>query len=172
MFNKFDIRYVRGEGSAELVRVDDRTTSGASATIKAGEPIKRDNSNFALVVASGDPEIATDILLGLASGESTETSSDEGTVPNVMAQPGSVIQGRATTAANIDTDAELLAIELDYVAFNVVGTVITIDAVEGDDPNVHGLFIIGGDTAKGTLRCGIHGLVTLWGALIGQTMDS
>lgn len=152
-------------------RSDDRTTSSASATTKQGEPIKQDNENYALVVATGDPEISTDLLLGVASAESTETSSVEGTVRYEVAGPGTLLRGKATTVGNIDTDAELLAIEMDYVTFDVTTTVITINENEGSDPNVHGLFIKTGDIVRGTLDVWIHTNVTIFGSLIGQTMD-
>lgn len=171
MFNEGDIKFIAGEGSGRKCRVDDRTTSSASATIKPGEPIKRSNGNFALVVETGDPEIGTDILLGLAKNESTETSSAEGTVEFNLIVPGSILQGKMTTPANGDADSELKAFELDYVAFDVNAGVITIDEDEGDDPNVHGLFILGGDIVKGTLDVAVHVNVTIFGSLVGQTID-
>ena len=174
MFNIDDIYIIRGGGSSFEVDVDDRTTSGETVTIKRGEPVKRDNANFVAPVATGDPEIAADILVGIAGSESTETSSTEGIVEVTQILPSTVLRGRANDAAAINTDAKLLGIKFDYIAFDVAGSpgAITIDENENDDPNVHGLCVIGGDIVAGTLDVLVHVNVTLSGSLIGQTMDA
>ena len=166
MFNADDIKIVRGGGSSYTVRTDDRDTSSASATIKRGEPVKRNNANFALRIATGDPEIGTDILLGIASSESTELAATEGTVEVTQILPQTVLRGVMTTPSNANTDAELLGIELDYVTFDVTGTIVTINENENDDPNVHGLFIIGGDIVAGTLDVLVHMSATLSGTTV------
>ncbi len=171
MFDINDILVIKSVYGDDKRRVDDRTTSSASATIKQGEPIKRDNENFALLIATGDPEIATDIMFGVASAESTETSSVEGIVRYEVVGPGTILRGKAHTPGNISTDAELLAIEQDYVTFSVDTGEVTINENEGDDPNVHGLFIKTGDIVRGTLDVFVHSGVTIFGSLIGQTMD-
>ena len=132
-------------------RVDDRTTSSASGIINVGEPVKKSNSNFGLQMATGDPEIGTDVALGISSSISTETSSAEGTVEVYPALPGIVFRGKATTVGNIDTDAELVLFLLNSVTFDLTGAIYTIDEDETDDPNVHGLIIVDGDIRLGTL---------------------
>jgi len=166
-----DIAVLSGGYGQREVDVDDRTTSSASATLKPGEPVKRDNANFALLVATGDPEIATDILLGVVERESTETSTADGKVDIEIVGPGTLLRGNATTPGNMDTAAELLGLQFDYVTFDVTAGAVTIDENENDDPNVHGLCIVGGDIVKGTLDVFVHTNVTLFGSLIGQTMD-
>jgi hypothetical protein len=150
--------------------VDDRTSSSASATHKPGEPVKK-NGNFALLCATGDPEIGTDTLLGIVAKESTETSSADGKCEVIVVGPGSVIRGKPTTTANMDTASELQGLLLDYVAFDLTSTTFTIDENEGDDPNVHGLQIISGNVTKLTLDVMPHVNVTQFGPLTGQTMD-
>ena len=173
MFNIDDIKIIRGGGSSFEVRVDDRTTSSETVTIKRGEPVKRDNANFVIPVATGDPEISTDILVGIAMSESTETSAANGTVDVMQILPSTVLRGRATDAAAINTDAELRDITFDYITFDVAGSpgAITIDENEADDPNVHGLCVIGGDIVAGTLDVLVHVNVTLSGSRIGDTID-
>ena len=144
-------------GVHELL-AEDRTTSSVTATMKPGEPVKRGGTggNFVLPVATGDPEIGTDILVGIVAKESTETSTADGKVLVDVVGLGTKLRGKATTASNIDTQSELDGILLDFVAFDVTalsGTNgdFTIDENEGDDPNGHGLCVVGGDIELGTL---------------------
>lgn len=147
-------------------RVDDRTTSSASATHKAGEPLKQ-NGNFSLLCADGDPEQGTDAFIGIAHNESTETSTVDGRVDIEVAVPYiTVIRGKATTPANIDTDDELELVLMDAVTFDLVGGIFTIDEDEGDDPNVHSLVIVNAnesDLTKGELDVVLKPLGTLFG---------
>ncbi len=171
MFNLDDISILKGGGANIKVDVDDRSTSSESVTIKRGEPVKRDNASFVIPVATGDPEIATDILVGIAQSESTETSSAEGTVEVALINPSTVLRGR--TSATIADAAALLAVKFDYVTFDVAGSpgAITIDHDEGDDPNSHGLCIIDGDFVADTVDVLVHINATLSGSRVGDTID-
>lgn len=167
MFDANDIKIVRGPGSNDQARTE------SSTSLNAGEPIKRGGtgSNFAVKVADGDPEIGTDTLLGVSEGSSTDTSSAKGVVDYFQVQPGAVLRGAANNSANIDSDSKLEGVELDQVTFDVNSGTVTIDEDEGSDPNVHGLCILTGDIVKGTLDVAVHANVTLFGSLVGQTMD-
>lgn len=171
-----DVKFISGAGPAIVHKVDDRTTSSVVTTLQPGEPVKK-STNFAIPVATGDPEVGTDEMLGIVRKESTETSTADGEVEVLSFIPGlSVIRAAATTPANMDTAAELLGIIGDHVAFDVTASsgtngVFTIDENEGDDPNVHGLKILRGNTVKGTLDCLVHALATMAAPLTGQTMD-
>ena len=156
-----DIRILKSAYGVETFGAEDRTTSSVTVAMAPGEPVKRggSNGNFVIPIATGDPENGTDIFVGIAKQQSTETSTVDGEVEVELCGPGTVLEGKATTAANMDTAAKLLGIRGDYVSFDVTGAgtngptgVFTIDEDEGDDPNVHGLFIIGGDISKGRLR--------------------
>lgn len=151
--SKGDVQIVGG-GSASAVLpflVDDRTTSSQTETIKPGEPVTQDNGNFVEIVVTGGPVNSTGLFVGIAHNESNETSSAEGTVDVELVVPFITrMRARATTAANV-TAANLKTYKLDAVAFDNTSNVITIDEDEGDDPNEHGLVIVDGDTAKGTL---------------------
>jgi hypothetical protein len=160
-----DIQVIGGNTVTPILpfRVDDRTASSAAATIKPGEPIKQ-SGNFALLVATGDPEVGTDAFIGVAENESSETSTVDGFVnANVAVPYVTKYRGKATTPANMNTDDELEGILLDAVCFDLVAGVFTIDEDEGDDPNVHGLVIIDGDIRKGTLDVYVKPLNTLFG---------
>lgn len=171
MFNLDDIAIVRGSGSNFRGRVEDRDTSSATATLKRGEVAKRNNTNFALKVAAEDPEISTDILLGVVANESDETATAEGNVDLIQIIPSTILRGRATTATNMNTQALLDAFRYEYISFDVTSGAITIDEDEGDDPNVNGLCVLDGDIVAGTLEVAVHVNVTLTGSLVGQTMD-
>ncbi len=144
--------------------VEDRTTSGATATIKPGEPVKMrsgDDSNDVIILATGDPEQGTDIMVGIAASESTETSTEDGTVEVYVPIPGiTVMRCRATTPANVDTVAKRLAIMGDVVSFDLTDTTFTVDEDEGTDDNVHGLVIVDVDINNGDIDFVLKGAVT------------
>lgn len=155
-----DIKVLKRDYGTEPFGAEDRTTSSVTAAMDPGEPVKRAGTggNFVQPLATGDPENGTDIFIGIVNKQSDETSSADGNVDVKICGPGTVIQGRATTSTNMNTAAKLLAIRHDYVNFDVTAStgtngVFTIDENEGDDPNVHALFIITGDVEKGTLEC-------------------
>jgi len=158
-----------GFGVKEFV-VDDRTTSGQSATFKPGEVVKRD-VNYVKLIDTGDVAIGSDVLAGLVTKTSTETSSADGVVDVDVFGPGTMIRGKATTTTNVDTAAEILAIKLNYIYFDNDGTNITIDENDTSDPNKACLCVIDGDYEKYTLDCLVHINATLFGSLVGQTMD-
>ena len=113
--------------------VEDRNLSGTHALL-SGEPLKRGGTgnNFAKPVDTGDPEIGTDIMLGIAENDSTETATVDGKVNVYLAGPGTLIEGKATTAGNADTASEIIGFRNNYVAFDVDGSSnYTIDENEG-----------------------------------------
>lgn len=154
-----DIKVLKKGLGTEVFGAEDRTASSVVATMKPGEPVKRAGTggNFVYPLADGDPENGTDIFVGIVHKESNETSALDGEVTVEVCGQGTTLEGKASTPANINTAAKLLAVRHDYVSFDVTASsgtngIFTIDEDEGDDPNVHGLFIIGGDITKGTLR--------------------
>ncbi len=171
-----DIKVVKNPGATLVFQVDDRTTSSVTTTIKAGEPVKV-SGNYVIPVATGDPEIATDEFVGIARKESTETASADGEVEVITLLPyQTVLRGKPTTSANVDTASELAGVINDWVTFDVTSSsgtngIFTIDEDEGSDPNVHGLCIIDGDIEKGTLDVIVHANATHAAPLTGQTMD-
>jgi len=149
---KSDIRIVDGAGVPTPSR-NFRTEAGGTA-ILVGEPVKigGTGNNYVVPLADGDPEAAVDRMVGIAASASTETASADGVVEVYMVIPdNTVMRAKATTTANIDTDAKLLLLLNDSVTFDLVSSTYTVDENEGDDPDVHGLMIVDGDFSDGTL---------------------
>lgn len=161
-----DVSIVGGVGITPVLpfRTDDRATSSATATVKAGEPVKQSNANFVILIADGDPVQASAGFVGIAENESTETSSVEGAVNVSVVVPYITrMRARVKTLASSDTDAELKGLLEDAVLFDLTAGVITVDAAGGDDPNVNGLVIVDGDIDKGYVDFIAKPLVTLFG---------
>lgn len=134
----------------------------ASATrFYAGEPINSlatltsgaANVNTAVVLTTTKPIIGTDDFLGVASSDAAVNSA--GTVlastfyVDVPIPYATIIRGRAKTAVNVDTDAELLLILGDAVTFDLTASVYTIN--DTATVNTAGLTIVNGNIARQTL---------------------
>lgn len=142
-------------------RVEDRTTSSASATIKPGEPIKirgGQSGNDVVILATGDPEDGTDIVAGIAAKESTETSSADGVVEAYLPLQGIVWRCAAHTGGNLAS-----GILYDCVTFDLTNSTFTINEDEGSDENGHGLRIMDYDTDTDTIDFIIKDSVTIFG---------
>ena len=139
-------------------QVDNRTTTSDTA-IYAGEPVKVygvETGNYVYHMANGDPEIGTDIMVGITASDSTETSTVNGTVEVYLPLPGIIYRCAATTGSNL-----AVGILLDTVTFDLTSTTYTIDEDEGSDENVHGLRIVGYDDDADTVDFIIKPAVTL-----------
>lgn len=167
---KNDIKIRESAGvTSRVYQVQDRTSSSATGTIKAGEPVKlaAAGSPYVLALATGDPEIGTDLFVGIALSESTETATADGTVEVAVVVPGqTVMEAKPTTAANADTQAEIDALVGDTVTIDLTGSVYTLDENEGDDDNVHGFRIVGGDAVRGVLYFTVKDSATERGSLL------
>lgn len=149
-----NLRIVKHGGSVRRFRTEANVTLG----IVAGDGIKAGvgtGTNYAGLVLDGDPEQATDMFLGVSRSAATNTASADGVLDVEMVLPGTILEAKATTAANMDTDAKLLGLLFDFVCFDrsaaTAAGVLTIDEDEGTDFDVHGLCILDGDIVKGTL---------------------
>lgn len=161
---KYDVTIVSGEATAPVIT--ENVASGAVGSLKPGDAVKK-NGNYVIRIATGDPEIATDEGIGIVQKLSTETAAADGFVDVLYPIPHvTIMRAKATTAGNIDTAAKLLGVRGDCVTFDLTGTVITVDEDETDDPNVHGLKIIGGDFNKGTLDFILQSPVGLGGGAV------
>lgn len=130
-------------------------TEAAATDILVGEPVKigGTGNNYVIPLATGDPEIGTDRMVGIAASNSSHTASADGTIEVYIPIPGvTLMECAATTAANIDTDAKLLALLNDSVTFDLASSTYTVDENEGDDIDVHGLLLVDGDVDNGTLQ--------------------
>lgn len=140
--------------------------AGTAISIKAGEPVKKGATGYVGLCADGDPEIGTDVIIGIAKSDSNDTTTVDGKVEVYQALPGVIYRCKATTPANVDTAAERLAVIHHSVTFDLSGSVFTVDEDEADDPDVHGLIIIDVDISTGYVYFMIHNTASLGGAII------
>ncbi len=148
-----DIRIVKGREIA----VTFQTEANATA-ILAGEPVKLKaaGSPYVIPCADGDLTIGTDTaFIGVAASSSTHTASADGTVRVYMPLPDNEYEMKATTYANVDTQAEINALVGDRVSFDLAGGVYTLDENAGDDA-ANALYILGGDPVTGKIRFSIR----------------
>lgn len=171
-----DVRIVNAlTGGTYEWPVEDRNTTTTVATIKPGEPVEAGGTgnNFALPIVNGEPVQAQSTrLIGIGSSVSTETATADGymNVEHVVPML-TVLECRVTTIANVDTRAEFDAIIGDTICFDAAAinasrdtTPYTIDEDEGDDPNDHGLVVVGWDERRPAfLKVVVKPLVTLFG---------
>lgn len=151
-------------------QVDDTTASGLTAnpddSINEGEFTKQNVAGgaFAIPLVDDDVTIGTDQpIIGLAADQSTETSTVNGVVNIFMPLPGVVYEGRGTTAANIDTQAEIDTISGDYITVDVVSGAHTFDENVGSGAN-NAFLVLGGNPERRTLYC----TVRLDGTVLGR----
>ena len=146
-----DIKVIAMPGNTIDFKTNDRATSLAARTIKAGEPV-RECTNYVGRIENDDVGAVTDNLYGIAAEESTETSALDGTCAVTMILPmATILRGNAKTTASADSASELLALLNDdfpfAVSYAVDNTsnegVVTIDE-SADDGTNHGLRCIGG----------------------------
>lgn len=145
------------------VKVQDQTSS-SDTTIYPGEPVKilaGQGGNYAGHLATGDPELGTDIVLGIAKSQSTETTTADGEVEVYLPLPGVIWACKAHTSTNLAD-----GIRLDCVTFDLTGTTYTINEDEGSDENVHGLRIMDYDAKTGEVYFTIKNEVTLFGTSV------
>jgi len=172
---KGDISVVGGASVTPVLQfnVDDLDTSTLVSNIKPGEPCKR-STDFATLLLTGEPTYTTTVatFIGIATSEGTATDTADGTVDIATVVPYITrLRAKATTPANIDTAAKLLAFNFNAVSFDgisaltgsTVTTPYTIDEDQTDDPNDTGLVILDGDISKGTLDVFVKPLSTLFG---------
>lgn len=148
-----DVKIV-DSGGADVTPSRKFRTEGGATNILAGEPVKIGGTglNYVIPLATGDPEVGTDRMVGVAATTSTETGSADGTVDVYIPIPSvTIFRTTVTTPGNMDTDAELLAILNDSVTYDLTGSIYTVDENETDDPNVHGLMILDGNINDGTV---------------------
>lgn len=128
-------------------------TDAGDTAILQGEPVKLKaaGSPYAIPLADADLTIGTDtVMLGIAATNSDHTASVDGTVEVYVPLPGVEYEMTATTAANVDTQAEIDALVGDRVTIDLADGVYTIDENDGDGAN-NAFYITGGDPDKGTL---------------------
>jgi hypothetical protein len=124
-----------------------KQTAASATAIYAGEPVKLSAAGAVDVIqlADNEPVIGTTTqVIGITQSDSTHTATAVGTVEVNQPLPGIIYACKATTAANFDTVAEIMALENDRVLFDLTSTTFTVDENAGDTA-ISGLQIVGGD---------------------------
>lgn len=120
----------------------------AATSILEGDLVKigGTGNNFVVLPATGDPEIGTDRIVGVAKGPSTDTASVAGEVEVYMIDNRTILRAYATTGSNLAA-----GILNDSVTLTVAGAVQTVNEDEGDDPDVHGIMILDYNATEDTV---------------------
>jgi hypothetical protein len=129
-------------------------TAASATAIEAGEPVKLSAAGAVdvILLETLDLTIGTDTaFIGITATDSTHTAGAVGLVDVYMPLPGVVYEMAATTAANVDTAAEILALQNDRVVMTLAGGVFTLDENAGDGAN-NAFMIVGGDPIRSTLE--------------------
>lgn len=140
-----------------------RRVAASATRFYAGEPINAAYTlssgaasvNTVVVLTDTKPRVATDNFQGIAAIDAQVNSSGtviaHKTAVTVPIPSVTRIRGRAKVFANVDTDAELLAIMFDAVDFDLTAGAYTIDDTAVS--NASGLQVVDGNIVKGTLDC-------------------
>ena len=155
-----DIKVLKGGYGAQRFRTETNIKLGAAAGdafILAGT-----GTNFVDLLLTGMPTQGTDIFVGISTGNPGDasianTASADGRIDIILVGPGTILQGKATTTTNINTDAKLKLLLNDYVNFDrsaaTASGILTID--EDENAGASGtlsLMILDGDIVSGDLR--------------------
>ena len=123
---------------------------GTATQAEAGEPLKGDDAattnpwtGEASIMADGEGT-TTQRFVGMAKSDSTETAAVAGSVTAYMPLPGIIYSGKALTAAEVDTAAELNTYTGKRVVFDLTSDVWTVDT-EATDAVANCVVIVGGD---------------------------
>ncbi len=139
-------------------------------SIKMGEPAKLTNNSGGtnpILFAAADPERGTDLVLGIAASDSTESATLAGVVQLYKPLPGIVWQCKALTAAAADTVGEINNLKGKKVTVDLTSSTFTI-ATAATYQSFNGLIIVGGDETNSTIFFEIAQTVTLHGSGISQ----
>jgi len=163
---KFDLRTVGITAGVTRMRVAASATRGY-----VGEPVQYSNPtrgsgttsvNVVTVCADNDPVIGTDEFAGINAEDFKDSAGK--TTGTVVAQYADVdvpipyatkIRGKAETAADIDTQAELTGVLRDYTEFALVSSAYYIKSTAAAETGA--LMIVDGNISRGTLDVVVDG---------------
>lgn len=160
-----DLKLIKGSYGTELFR----TKTNVNLGIGGGDGMIIDgtNTHYCNILADGMPTRGTDVFLGVSETDPRalpNTATADGTQSVNLVGMGSVIVGRAKTAANINTDAKLLLILNDTTSFArsaaTAAGLLTINEttnITALKSSTQSLVIQSGDIQKGTLRVYVCG---------------
>lgn len=146
------------------------TEANIKLGIQAGDAVivAGTGTNYADLLLDGMPTRGTDVFAGITRTAATNTAALDGVVDIELIGAGTILSGRATSAANINTAAKLLGIRYDTTNFDrsaaTAAGLLTIDETNttAKKSSTLSLVIINGDIQAGTLRVAITG-----GGIIG-----
>lgn len=133
--------------------------AGGAQTINAGEPTKEGSSGAVAIMVDGDGTTSQKFS-GIAKSDSTDTASAAGEVYTYVPFPGMMYVGKAKTAANADTQAEIDALMGKRVVFDLTSTAWTVDTAAANAAT-NGVVILGGDYQKSTIYFAVSPQCTL-----------
>jgi len=149
---KADIEIVDG-GGHHVVPTESWQTEAGATDILVGEPVKLKaaGSPYVIPLADADLTIGTDTaMIGIAQSASTHTAAADGSISIFIPLPGVKYRMKATTAANVDTETKVKALEGDRVVMNLTTGTYTLDENAGDAAT-SAFYICGGNYEHGTL---------------------
>lgn len=137
-----------------------RTEANVKLGIAAGDAmmVAGTGTNYADIVTDGKPTRGTDTFIGVSHNAATNTAAADGVIDIETVGPGTILEAKATSATNINTDAKLLAMLNDVTNFDrsaaTAAGVLTIDETNttAAKSSTLSLVIIDGDIVKGLLR--------------------
>ena len=144
----------KGSGGVNSLPID-RWVVGAGTTdaIKAGEPAKISAVNArhaAILLVDADLTIATDQpMTGVASNDSTETSSASGFSDQYVPLPNVKWEIKARTAANVNTQAEIDVLIGYLYIIDLTSSVFTMDLATS--AGTAAFLMVGGDPERSTV---------------------
>lgn len=166
-----NVRILKGGATVQRFR----TEANVTVSPLPGDAIKGaigTGTNYVGLCLNGDPEQETDVFIGVSkNGGTANTASANGTIDVELVTPGrSILEIKANTAGNVDTDAKILGVLFDQVAFDrsadtAAGT-LTIDEDEGTDTDVHGLCIL--DVRITDAMVYFTPMIACWGVGFGE----
>lgn len=140
-----------------------RRVAASATRFYAGEPMNSvmthttgaASVNTIVVLTDTKPRVATDTFQGIAAVDAQITAAAvvvaHKTYVTVPIPYVTRVRARAKTAANVDTDSELLGILGDFLDFDLTTAVYTWDDVAAS--NASAFTCVDGNTAKSTLDC-------------------
>lgn len=141
---------IKDAGGLSVVPTNRYRVAAGSTTINAGEPVKLTIAGGAYVVrsATNEPVTGTATFVGIAASTSNQTAGLDGVVDVYGPTPNVIFRASAKLATAVDTDAELIGLLMNRVAFDLTGALFTLSESVADAAT-NGLVIVGGDILTG-----------------------
>ena len=160
-----NVRVIKSHYGVQRFRTEANIKLGA----KAGDAfmVAGTGTNYVDFVTDGKPTRGTDIFVGISTGTPDDTAiantaAADGKIDIELVGPGTILEAKATTTSNVNTDAKLLGILNDVTNFDRTAStaagVLTIDETNttAAKSSTLSLVIVDGDIVAGTLRVAVQ----------------